>query len=251
MRFFKMPNKIFSYQLSPKSMFVYAYLISRMNALHAAVVSYDTISCNCHMDRKTAAQAVKELLQQQLISKETRRNYRGNLKNKYMVNMLPGRWFKVDYQVFQTQIGSTDFMVYCFVKKCMSVQGEAFPSLNTIAKDTGISHSRIVQSVKYLRRYTFINRVRRHYRRTKAYRHSRYILFRFKDKKKKARSVKRVFRKLTIRCNANHSSSNAIVKRERKNVKLFFACRGSPYFPQLLSIPTSLTIKEKIALYFK
>lgn len=185
MRFFKMPNLIFSCSLTPKAILVYAYINSRMNSLHAAILSYNEIACNCRMDRKTAAQAVKELLQRGLIEKKTRCNYRGKLKNKYSAGSLPGGWFKVEYRILQTQIQRTDFAVYCYIKLCMDRKGEAFPSLNAIATGTGISHSRVVQAVQYLRRYTFINHVRRHYKRTNAYRHNRYLLFRERSKKKR------------------------------------------------------------------
>ena len=185
MRFFKMPNSIFSYSFTQKAIFVYAYINSRMNALHAAILSYDDIACSCRMDRKTAAQAVGELLQHGLIEKKTCCNYCGKLKNRYMVGSLPGGWFKVEYPVLQTQIRSTDFAVYCYIKMRMNRKGEAFPSLNVIAAGTGISHSRVVQAVQYLKHYTFINHVRRHYKRTKAYRHNRYLLFRLGGKKRR------------------------------------------------------------------
>lgn len=244
-----MPNRILSYSLSPKALHVYAYINSRMNSLHTTILSYEEIALGCHMDRKTAVHAVKELLQRGLIEKETRRSHRGKLKNKYTVGILPGGWFKIEYQVLQTQIRSADFMVYCFIGSCMDRNGEAFPSLNAIAAGTGISHSRVVQAVKYLRRYTFINRVRRHYRRTKAYRHSRYLLFR--NKKRKARSHKRSFRKLVNCRSANYSSYFFIIEQKKKKVKLFFAARGSPDFPHLLIIPTRSQIKKEIALYSK
>lgn len=154
MRFFKMPNHIFSYSLTPKAILVYAYINSRMNSLHAAILSYDNIACSCRMDRKTAVQAVRELLQRGLIEKKTRCNYRGKLKNKYMVGSLPGGWFKVEHRILQTRIRSTDFAVYCYIKMRMDSKDEAFPSLNAIAAGTGISHSRVVQAVQYLKRYT-------------------------------------------------------------------------------------------------
>ena len=228
-----MPNHIFSYGLSPKAVFVYAYLKSRANALSAVVASYQAIAENCHMDEKTAARAIAELLEGRLIIKETRHDYyRGKLKNKYLLYGIPGGWFKVDYQVFKTQIKATDFMIYCFIRSCMDAKrSEAFPSLNAIVKGTGLSHSRVTESVQYLRSYTFINRVRRHYRRTKAYRHNRYLLFRLN--KKKTRLPQRVFQILK-NVSSFLSSFKTIVEQEDKNVNRFFKKRGSPYFPHLL-----------------
>ena len=230
-----MPNSIFDYKLAPKAVFVYAYLVSRMNALHAVTVSYKTISDNCHMDSKTAFHAVKELESSRLIAKETRHDYRGKLKNKYIVNKLAGGWFKGEYQVFNTKIKSTDFMVYCYIKMRMNCKSnESFPSLNTIAKGTGLSHSRVVTAVKYLRQFTFINRVRRHYKKTNAYRHNRYMLYKFTgNKKRKTRLPVRVFLSLK-RFYKHFSSSKDIVVYINKKVNTCFKNRGSPYFPNRL-----------------
>lgn len=234
MRFFKMPNRIFEYKLSPKAVFVYAYLFSHKNVLHAITTSYKNIADNCHMDEKTAQKAVQELIGGNLIFKEARHNFRGKLKNKYWVTGLPGGWFKVEYQIFRTQMKSYDFMVYCYIKKHMdSTYQEAFPSLNAISSGTGISRSRVVASVQYLRRFTFINRVKRHYKRTRAYRHNRYLSFCFKSKEKRTRSHKRVLKKLNC-LDAKFSPYVVIVEQKNRKVKLSFFCRGSPQIPNPL-----------------
>lgn len=243
MHFFKMPNQIFNFSLSAKGVFVYAYLSSRMNQLHAAVVSYDEISRGCNIDSKTASVAVKELLHHKLISVQTRRNYRGNLKNRYLVGHLSGGWFKVEYQVFQTKIRSTDFTIYCYIKKCMDSKGEAFPSLSAISTATGISRGRVSQGVQYLCRYTFINHVRRHYRHTGAYRHNRYFLFQIE--KKKTRSTKRIFRVHGCVSAVRNVLTKHIIVRRRNNVKLFFCGRGSLQIPILLYRPTRLQLKKE------
>ena len=231
MRFFKMANHIFDYPLSPKGFIVYSYLISRVNILQTIVISYQAISKVCHIDPKTACKAVEELTSQELITKERRYNILGYAKNKYIVNKLSGGWFKVEHCIFKTTIKSTDFMVYCYIKKCMDAKhAEAFPSLTAITKDTGISRSRVAVAVRYLREYTYINRVKRHYKKTQAYRHNRYLKFRIANKKKEARSLKRtsfiqqfIFKKsyFLIR----------IIGRVIKNVKLFLFLRGSPDIP--------------------
>ena len=234
MHFFKMPNSIFDYKLSSKSIFVYAYLLSRMNALRAITISYKTIAENCHMDNKTAISAVNELESRRLISKETRHDYRGKLKNKYILNKLSGGWFKAEYCIFSTQIKSTDFMVYCYIKMRMNCKSnESFPSLNTITNGTGLSHSRVVTAVKYLRQFTFINSVHRHYKKTKAYRHNRYLLYKLTNKKRKTRLPVRVFLCLK-RFSKHFSSLKEIIVYINQKVNGSFKNRGSPYFPYLL-----------------
>ena len=231
MRFFKMANRIFDYPLSPKGFIVYSYLISRVNILQTIVISYQAISEACHIDPKTACKAVDELTSQELITKEHRYNILGYAKNKYMVNKLSGGWFKVEHCIFKTNIKSTDFMVYCYIKKCMDAkQAEAFPSLTAITAGTRISRSRVVVAVRYLCEYTYINRVKRHYKKTQAYRHNRYMKFRITNKNKEARSLKRtsfiqqfIFKKSYFLI--------YIIRQVIKNVKLLFFSRGSPDIP--------------------
>ena len=239
MHFFKMPNSIFSYKPTSKAAFVYAYLISRMNSLHTTIAGYDEISKSCHMNRKTAIQAVRELQNRDLVVKTVRRNQRGRLKNRYFIRTLPGGWFKVDYQIFQTKMKSTDFLVYCFIQKCMNRAGEAFPSINKIARATSISRGRAVQAIQYLRQYSFVNYVRRHYKRTKAYRNNRYLSFRLSDQKKKAHFPKQAFRQL-IKCpTANYHFFGMIIEHKKEKVNCCSADQGSLQITLLLPIPTN------------
>lgn len=231
MRFFKMANRIFDYHLSPNGFMVYSYLLSRINVLQAVVISYKVIAAACNIDPKTACRGIDELTAQGLITKENRYNILGRVKNKYIVNKLSGGWFKVEYNVFLTEINGSNFMVYCYIKKCMDAKhAEAFPSLTAIAQGTGISRSRVAVAIRYLREHTFINRVKRHYKKTQAYKHNRYMKFKLQQKEKEARPLKRTsfiqqfhFQK---RCFLIY-----IIERMVKNVKLFFLSRGSPKIP--------------------
>lgn len=231
MRFFKIPNQIFDYPLSPKGFMVYSYLVSRMNAFQSVVISYQAISDACHMDPKTACSAINELISYKLVIKEHRYNIDGYSKNKYTLNKLSGRWFKVEYDAFKTNIKSTAFKVYCFIKKCMDAKyEEAFPSLTAISEGTHLSRSSVATAIKYLREYTFINRIKRHYKQTRAYRHNRYIKFRLNAKKKEVRSQKRtsfiqqfIFERCYLLIH--------IIKRVKKNVKTLLLFKGSPKIP--------------------
>lgn len=228
MRFFKISNRIFDYPLSPKGFMVYSYLVSRMNVFQSVVISYQAISDTCHIDPKTAYSAINELTSYNLIVKEHRYNIVGYAKNKYTLNRLSGGWFKVEYDVFKTNIKSTDFKVYCFIKKCMDAKHEeAFPSLTAISEGTKISRSSVVTAIKYLRAYTFINCVKRHYKQTKAYRHNRYLKFRLKisSKKKEVRSPKRTsHQQFILKC----FLLIYIIRQVKKNVKKLLLFRGSP-----------------------
>ena len=228
MRFFKMANCIFNYSLSPKGFIVYSYLISRMNVLQTIVISYQAIAEACHIDPKTACKAVDELTSRELIIKEHRYNIIGYAKNKYTVKKLAGGWFMVEPCIFKSEIKPTDFMVYCYIRKCMDGKHEeAFPSLSSIAHGARISRSRVAVAIRYLREFTYINRVKRHYKKTRAYRHNRYMKFKLKQKKKEARSLKRVsfMQKLLFE---HYCFLISILKRIGKIVKLFFFSRGSP-----------------------
>jgi len=141
------------------------------------------------MDTKTAQTAIKELEMKELITKQNRYNVRGYLANRYFVKNLIDHnkgWFKVEQAVFKTSIKATDFVVFCFIRKSMSSsQQEAFPSLSAISNGTGISRGRVSQALRYLRDYTFVNRIKRHYKCTKAYSHNRYMHFKCVVKKHK------------------------------------------------------------------
>lgn len=178
--FVKVSNSIFSYNLSPKAIFVYIYLLSRSHC-HQAIIKLNTIAHNCNMDIKTVQSALKELSSIEFIRKVNRYNSKGYIANRYYLkNLLKDdkNWFKLPTEVFRTTIKPTDFLIFCYISKCMSTaKSEAFPSLSAIAAGTGVSRGRVSKSVQYLRTYTFINRIKRHYKKTKAYRHNRYMKF--------------------------------------------------------------------------
>ncbi len=230
MRFFKMANQIFDYQLSPNGFKVYCLLISRKNCLNAICISCQTIAESCGIDTKTVCRTIKELVSNKLIDKDHRFNIRGYAKNKYVIKPLPGGWFKIEYPILNAKMTASDFMVYAFIRKCMDAKKqEAFPSLSSIAQNTGISRSRVAVAVRNLREHTYLNRVKRRYRQTKAYRQNRYLLFKLQRKKKEARSSKRTsFAKLIIK---KSYFLIHIIERMVKNVKLFFKSRGSPEIP--------------------
>jgi DNA-binding transcriptional regulator GbsR (MarR family) len=190
MSFFKMSNNLFDLKLSPKAVFVYAYLSSKVNCLQHTIVKYAKIAKSCNMDIKTVRSAVAELENAKLVNKHNRYNTTGYIANGYYVtNLIKDNkgWFKVDRSIFKTSIKATDFVIYSFINKCMSSDKlESFPSLTAIHKATGISRSRVAKAVTYLRTFTFINRVKRKYKRTQAFRHNRYMQFKCNLAKRKA-----------------------------------------------------------------
>lgn len=215
--FIKVSNSIFNYELKPKSLFIFVYLTSKANSMHSAAVTYLNISEACNMSIKTVQTAIKVLESKKLIKKQNRYNTRGYIANRYYIKNLmldDNKWFKVERAVFNTQIKAHNFMVFCFIRKSMSAKhNEAFPSLTAICDGTGISRSRVSQAVTYLRNYTFVNRVKRQYKRTCAYRHNRYLHFKcnVKNGKRKAR---------TIKCKAN-LLNNYIIHPNFQKVKSF------------------------------
>lgn len=221
MRFFRVPNQIFDFRLTPKAFRTYIFLLSKANIFQTAVVGYEGIASACRMSMRSASSAVQELVSAGLLVKENRYHFLGYAKNKYTVRRLPGGWFKVGMDVIESNLKNTDFIVYCFIRKCMdSKHEEAFPSLNAISKGTGISHSRVSVAVRYLREHTYLNRVKRHYRKTRAYRHNRYLLFRFWGKKRRVHSAKRTLQALKLSHFVNFIF-NYILERGDKIVKRF------------------------------
>ena len=224
--FIKVSNTIFNFGLSPKAIFVYVYLSSRTDSFMSAIVKLTTISKACNMNIKTVCSAIAELEEKKFIRKSNRYNNRGYLTNRYYLKNLLKKnvaWFKLPTEVFKTAIKSTDFLVFCYINKCMSCdKSEAFPSLSVISDCTQISRGRVSQAVQYLRKYTFINRVKRHYKRTKAYRHNRYMKFKMAIRKT-----------CTIKAQVNQTNNysltlnKAVVKSfENKNNSLQFSNKG-------------------------
>jgi hypothetical protein len=238
-----MANLIFDYQLSPNGFRVFCLLSGWKNCFSTVVTSYQAIADACSIDAKTACRAVNELTTKELLVKEHRYNIRGYAKNKYTVRTLPGGWFKVEYHVLKAKLSASDFLVYCFIRKCMDAKKqEAFPSLSAISQGTGISRSRAVLAIRFLREHTYLNRVKRRYKKTRAHRQNRYLFFRLQQKKKEARLPKRTsFKQLIIK---KSYFLIYIIERMVKNVKFFFL-RGSPEIPKQLLDPQGYTIKKE------
>lgn len=224
--FIKISNTIFNYSLSSKALFVYAYLMSKVNCLMSTTATYEAIGQACNMDTKTAQAAVKELVSKELISKQNRFNARGYIANRYYIKNLIVHnkgWFKIERSVFKTTIKATDFVVFCFIRKSMSsTHQEAFPSLSAICNGTSISRGRVAKATAYLRQFTFINRIKRHYKRTNAYRHNRYMHF-----KCNLNEVKKIAPTTKVRTQFNNIY---IVPFLSNKVNCFFI-EGSTHFP--------------------
>lgn len=226
-QFVKVSNTIFNYNLSPKAVLVYIYLSARANKMHEAIVKLATISKNCNMDSKTVISALKELERIKMIVKANRYNQRGYLANRYFLKNLfkeNNKWFAVPTEVFKTKIKATDFVIFAYITKCMDHKNkEAFPSLSAIANNTGVSRGRVASAISYLRKHTFINRVKRKYKRTRAYRHNRYLQFKMQPKNKKRNA-----------CTKNRTSKSKTelhITLDSTNCQSFFIDKGSTHFP--------------------
>lgn len=225
----RISNSIFQYKLSPKAIFVYAYLCFRMNSSSFAKCKLTSIASACNISIKTVLSAIDELEKQGLIIREHCYRNRQYTTNLYKVLFVANhRWFKVDSYIFKTNIKPPDFVVYSYIISRMNNKElRAFPSLSTIAKDTNISKGRVSQAVKFLCDYTYLNRVKRHYKQTKAYRHNKYLHF---------------------SCNL---SPPGIKSNKSKRASLHFPlCRGSTQITNPLLYPHLFTNKrEKTIIY--
>lgn len=228
--FIKISNYIFNYKLTPKALYLYAFLTTQINVFNDVIITYERLSSRCKMSPKTVRTALAELQEKQLVIKNRRYNSIGYAANRYTVNRLnvKSAWFPIERAVFDTAIQATDFMVFCFIRKCVCGKTrEAFPSLTAIFAATGISRGRVAQAVIYLRKYTFVNRIKRHYKKTKAYRHNRYIEFVCNTLKKNKKNA-RTWTSQKVRTN---SFSAFIVTLISTNVKSFIL-RSSTQIPQ-------------------
>ena len=86
----------------------------------------------------------------------------GRIKKNYKLKplyALDGNWTKICNSMFKYIPNGNDFKVYCYL--CYRYNNEyqyAFPSLETIAKDTCISKNTVQKSIKWLESQKFIVR---------------------------------------------------------------------------------------------
>ena len=86
----------------------------------------------------------------------------GRIKKNYKLKplyALDGNWTKICNSMFKYIPNPSDFKVYCYL--CYRYNNEyqyAFPSLDTIAKDTCISKNTVQKSIKWLESQKFIVR---------------------------------------------------------------------------------------------
>lgn len=255
MRFIKVSNNIFNYNLTSKAFYVYCYLFSRVKN-NIAILGYEDIAFYCHMSKKTAISAIAELTDKRLVEKQYRHNDYGYARNRYIVKDIIDKndknrdinWFKIDFEVFKTEIKPIDFVVYAYLRKRMGQDDKlgyetAFPSLSIIHKDTGISRSRVAVAISYLRTHSFLNRVKRHYKKTKAWFINRYQ--EFKQKIKKVHTIIASFFIINLSRVAHSDPLNITFIRKHAEIAKFIWNRGCPYFTQQLARPpNSISLRE-------
>lgn len=199
--FVKLPNSIFGLKLSPTALKVFAYLSSRSIGKNGVCVKYAVIAEQLHLSVSSVRRAVSELDSNRLIHKQHRFGSNGYKANLYYVKSAPKiSYFTIDNSIISSNMSAYTFMVYCYIISLMDNRAkQAFPSLSKIAEVTGISKGTVISSVKYLRDFSYLNRIHRNYRKnrpTKAFRQNKYKFFTYSSKmniRKKARCNKRVF----------------------------------------------------------
>ena len=210
--FVKVSNKIFEYNLSPKSFMVYVFLCSKVSVSRNIVIKCGTIASYCNICRQSVMTAIKELEDKHLISKYNRFGsfgYKSSLFNVKNIVATKG-WFRVETAIFDTQIKPTDFVVYSFIKKCMfNGTSEAYPSVNYISKNTFISHRRVETAVKFLQQFCFVNKINRK-NKDLSFKRNRYLRFAYNLSIKKAvRSPQHTTYKLLHPSNYNYTTSQS------------------------------------------
>ena len=85
--FFMVPNRIFKQELRPRDFMVYCCLLSHCDKNMTCFPSRQLISRECRIDKKTVDAAIKNLIDNNLISKGPRTRWNGaNSSNMYFVN---------------------------------------------------------------------------------------------------------------------------------------------------------------------
>lgn len=185
MRFIKISNDIFNYKLSPKAFIVYCGLSSKVNALQYTIIKRENLADMCNLSLATLDKAINELVKNNLVHKKNRFGSVGYKANAYFVtNIIKNNqnWFKLNLNIFNQNLSSVDFLIYCFIFKCMDNKNkQAFPSLSYIAEHTGISRRSVAYSIQHLKQSKMMNRIRRK-RFNGSFKNNKYISFKVKFK---------------------------------------------------------------------
>lgn len=161
-KFYKIPNAVFSYHLSPSAFLVYIYLTNNFYFTPKVIIKLSTIGSKLDMSINTTRKAVNELHNKRLITVRRRFSPVGNrTTNEYSLHRIEGGFSCIDSRTFKDiflKLGCSALMIYCAVVRCANKSSRAFPSYNQISDITGLSRRCCIDKVRLIGEHGYLAR---------------------------------------------------------------------------------------------
>lgn len=240
---FKISNKIFEMNLSPKAVVVYAYFLSlyspvrKLNDEYIVSVKQSTIAEKCCIGSLQTVRSIITLLTEQSLITPLERNVKRN-KHKgtyeYEVKRLPEKdgYFNVERKIFG-QLNPRQMYVYLFLCKAESIElNFSWNSYNDIAEQTGMRRELVIQTINELAECKHIVRIKRKSKENRnVYVDNRYQIIKYILGSINKKKVRMLSQNIRTSCCQN-LISNTIIKNYfstfSKVCQDFFSVRGSP-----------------------
>jgi len=265
---FKLSNEIFSLDLNPSEIAVYAYMNSlpslqdTLDEKSTITVKQSTIAQNCGIKAvQTVSKVITSLTEKGLVDPIQRNTKRNGYKGTYIytVKKLPTNdsFFFVERRVFGKLV-PRQMMIYLFICKAYSSElSDSWNSFNDISQQTGMKRETVIITIAELESLKLIRRNKRKAKQNRRmYVDNHYILIlyikhekgRYRKKGIKIeRLISQVNRSTTVHINElTHYIYNITENREcqeesRKNIDIY-SKRGSPQIYSQYFRPKVFTI---------
>lgn len=149
-RFFKIPNLIFDYQLSPAAFYLYTYMTNTFYWKKSVRIKLKTISIKCDMSVNTVRSALDELCRYRLVEKIRHKNIRSGYTttNEYVLHKISGRFAMIDKNVFNyLKTDKSAALIFCAIAFHQNAHNKAFPSYTQLQELTGLSRTTCINKV--------------------------------------------------------------------------------------------------------
>lgn len=148
----KLPNAIWSYNLSSADLQVYIAISTFANRFGHCYVKQDTIATAAGVSVPTVIRAVKRIADCGLLTIRKRYNREGQtIANGYTIAALSGSFTLVPADVLLYRLPKSVFKVYLYLMRCRSSKClEAVPSLSQMVSALHMSKRTIIDAVNHL-----------------------------------------------------------------------------------------------------
>lgn len=158
-KFFKVPNFIFNYQLSPSAFYLYIYLSNTFFWKKSVRIKLKTIGKNCDMCTNTVLSALNELEKCRLIEKIHHKHFQSGFKttNEYVIKRIKSNFAKLDPAVFKLlKKSKTSALLYCAVCYYQNSHNQAYPSYAQLQELTQLSKTTCINKISDLSNKGFL-----------------------------------------------------------------------------------------------